>query len=107
MIATKQRLGDRRVQVEFPGCPRARHAVVIDDIASSGATLAAVIAALRAQGVRRVTAIVVHALFAAGALARIRAAGAQAVLSCDTIVHPTNEIATAPLAAAALGRIKR
>lgn len=104
IVATKQRLGDRRVRITLPTLPRAADAVVLDDIASSGVTLAAAVRALRERGVRRVIAIVVHALFAPGAIARICAAGARKVISCDTIPHRTNAIKTAPIVAAALAR---
>ncbi len=102
IVGTKQRLGPRRVRLTLPPLPAARRAVIVDDIASSGATLAAAVRALRAAGLARVDVAVVHAIFAPGALARIRRAGARRVVSCDTIPHPTNAIAVAPLLAAAL-----
>lgn len=98
----KERTGDRRVRIRFPDLPAGDHAVIIDDIASSGATLAAAAKALRARGVRRVDAVVVHAIFAPGALGLIRRAGVRTIVSCDTIEHPTNRISCAPLIAAAL-----
>lgn len=101
-VGVKRRLGDRRVRVRFPELPRGAHAVVIDDIASSGATIAAAIRALRERGVRTVDAAVVHALFAPGALELIRRAGARTVVSCDTVADPTNRIPCAPLVGAAL-----
>lgn len=102
VVCSKQRLGDRRVRIELPSLPRTRRALLIDDIASSGITLAAVARALRRAGVRRVDAAVVHAVFAPGALARIRQAGVSSVVSCDTIPHPSNGIATARYFAQAL-----
>lgn len=104
VVGEKVRLGARRVRLRLPPLPPGRRAVVIDDIASSGATLAAAIRALRRAGVARVDVLVVHAIFAAGALGRIRAAGVDRIVSCDTIPHPTNAIATAGLFAAALRR---
>jgi len=95
-VGSKERFGDRRVRVHFEPI-RARHAVIVDDIASSGATLAAAARALRAHGVVRVDALVVHAIFATGALATVHRAGVHRVLSCDTIPHPTNAIWCAPL----------
>jgi ribose-phosphate pyrophosphokinase len=76
--------------------------VLVDDIASTGATLAAGARALRAAGVAAVDALVVHAIFAEGALAALREAGIAHVVSTDTIPHPTNEIGVAPLLARAL-----
>jgi len=57
--------------------------------------------ALRRAGVAPIDVAVVHAVFAPGALQRARAAGARYVVSCDTIPHPSNAIAVAPLVAAA------
>ncbi len=106
LVATKRRLGDARVRVELPPLPsrsERQSAVIVDDIAASGATLAATARALRRVGAQRVWVIVVHALFAAGALARIERAGATRVVSCDTVVHRSNAIRVAPLVARALG----
>jgi len=104
MVGAKRRLGDRRVRVRFGALPRGAGAVLIDDIASSGATLAAAVRGLRARGARSVDAVVVHAIFAPGALDLIRRAGARYVVSCDTVEHQTNRIECAPLVGAALGR---
>ncbi|MBI1815118.1 MAG: ribose-phosphate diphosphokinase [Deltaproteobacteria bacterium] len=102
VFGSKQRLADRSVRIHFPPLPATTRAVIVDDIASSGATLAVAARALRRAGIRTVDAIVVHAIFTPGALARIRAAGVRRIVSCDTVPHPTNRIATAPLLAAAL-----
>jgi ribose-phosphate pyrophosphokinase len=102
-VGAKRRLGDRRVAVRLPRLAGARHAVLVDDVAASGATLAAAARALRRAGVERVDAVVVHALFPGGALARVRRAGVARIASCDTIPHPSNAIRVAPLVAAALG----
>jgi ribose-phosphate pyrophosphokinase len=102
VVGSKDRLGDHHVRIRLPHLPATTHAVLVDDIASSGGTLAEAARALRRGGVRAVDALVVHPLFAPGALARIRAAGVRRVLSCDTIPHPTNAITTAALLAAAL-----
>ncbi|HBZ69038.1 MAG TPA: phosphoribosylpyrophosphate synthetase, partial [Deltaproteobacteria bacterium] len=74
----------------------------LDDIASSGTTLATGARALRRAGVDAVEAIVVHPIFVPGAVGRVRAAGVKRIISCDTIPHPTNAIHTAALVAQAL-----
>jgi ribose-phosphate pyrophosphokinase len=106
VVGDKRRLGDRDVRINFGKLPAARRAIVVDDIASSGATMAAAIRALRTRGIERVEAVVVHAIFAPGALAIIRRAGATRVVSCDTVAHPTNAIRVAGLFAAALKPIR-
>jgi ribose-phosphate pyrophosphokinase len=105
IVGRKIRLGDARVRLHLPAPPPAvARAVLVDDVASSGGTLAAAARALRRAGVRHVDAVVVHAIFAPGALARVRDAGVRRIVSCDTVPHPTNAIAAAPLLAAALAR---
>jgi len=95
VVGTKRRSGDRRVRVRLPDLPAARRAVLVDDIASTGVTLAAAARALRARGIREVEAAVVHAIFAEGAATTLRRAGIARVVSCDTVVHPSNGITTA------------
>lgn len=101
-VGAKTRRGDRRVAVEFTSLPRVRRAVLVDDIASSGATLAAAARQLRRAGIRTLDALVVHAIFARGSRRRIRAAGVHRILSSDSIVHPTNGFSVAAVVAAAL-----
>jgi ribose-phosphate pyrophosphokinase len=101
-IAEKHRRGDASVGVRLGSVPRGCRAVIVDDIASSGATLAATARAARPAGAAVVDAVVVHALFAPGARRRIRSAGVRRLVSCDTIPHPTNAISTAPLIAEAM-----
>jgi ribose-phosphate pyrophosphokinase len=90
------------VRIRLPTIPAARRAVLLDDIASSGTTLAAGARALRRAGVGAVEAIVVHPIFAPGAIGRVRAAGVTRIASCDTVPHRTNAIRTASLVAQAL-----
>lgn len=103
-VAAKRRRGDREVEVSLPALSRGvSHALLVDDIVSTGATFAAAARALHSAGVSRVGAAVVHAIFAPGALEALRAAGVEEVVSSDTIPHATNRIPVAPLVAAALG----
>jgi ribose-phosphate pyrophosphokinase len=49
-----------------------------------------------------VDCLVIHPVFAGPALDAVRAAGADVVVSTNTVPHPTNGIDVAPLLAAAL-----
>ena len=103
VVAQKTRRGDRDVDVRLPARAYAGiDAVLVDDVASSGATLAVAARALRDAGVRRVDVLVTHALFAADAVERLRGAGVTDVWSSDTIPHASNVLALAPLLAAAV-----
>jgi len=102
-VASKRRRGDRDVEVSLPALASGvERALLVDDIVSSGATLVALTRALRGAGVARIEALVVHAIFAPGALEALAAAGVAQIASTDTIPHPTNRIAVAKLLASAL-----
>lgn len=102
-VCSKQRQGDRQVQISLPRLDFAgRHVVLIDDVASSGHTLAEAARLVLAAGAAQVDVAVTHALFAADALALVHAAGVQRVWSSDCIAHPSNALQVAPLLAATL-----
>jgi ribose-phosphate pyrophosphokinase len=103
LVGDKQRLGDREVRVRFEGARGSgRRLVLIDDVASTGRTLETAAAALRPLRPQSVDVLVTHALFLEGALERLGAAGVGRVWSTDSIPHPTNRLALAPLLAEAL-----
>ncbi|MES2938552.1 MAG: ribose-phosphate pyrophosphokinase [Pseudomonadota bacterium] len=99
----KTRRGDRDVSVVLQPDPawRGRTAVLLDDIVSTGHTMAAAAEALRDAGFTAPTCIAVHALFEDGAMERLKAAGAGRIASCDTVSHATNAIPLGPLLAQA------
>ena len=102
-VCTKLRSGDRQVQISLPALDlRGRNVVLLDDVASSGRTLAAAAQQALAAGAATVDVAVTHALFAGDALAVIAAAGVGRVWSTDCISHPRNAIAMAPCLAQAL-----
>ena len=102
-VCAKRRHGDRGVDIELPSQPMAGRAVVlIDDMASTGQTLACAAALLRAAGALSVDVAVTHALFVEGALEALYQAGVGEVWSTDCIAHPSNAVSVAPLLAAAL-----
>ena len=90
-------------QISLPALDlRGRNVVLLDDVASSGRTLAAAAQQALAAGAATVDVAVTHALFAGDALAVIAAAGVGRVWSTDCISHPSNAIAMAPCLAQAL-----
>lgn len=102
-VCTKVRHGDKHVEIQLPTLSVAGRAVVIlDDVTSSGRTLAEAARLLLAAGAASVDVAVTHALFAGDALDVIRAAGVRQVWSTDCIRHDSNAIEMAPLLAEAL-----
>jgi ribose-phosphate pyrophosphokinase len=104
LVLRKERLGDRDVRVSLPDLSGWRGTpVLVDDIASSGRTLVAAAQGLAAEGFGRPVCVVVHALFAEGAYEALEAV-AQRIVATDSVPHPSNAIALAPLFADALRR---
>jgi ribose-phosphate pyrophosphokinase len=79
-----------------------RDVVIIDDIISSGSTIANVAEIASKQGARRIFAACVHPLLAEGAMDRMRRAGVSKVLGTDCVEGAYDEVSVAPLLAEAL-----
>ncbi|PKO50255.1 MAG: phosphoribosylpyrophosphate synthetase [Betaproteobacteria bacterium HGW-Betaproteobacteria-21] len=105
-VCVKQRHGDREVDVALPGLSvKGRSVVLMDDVASSGHTLARAAEKLLAAGAASVDVAVTHALFADHALTTVLAAGVGEIWSTDCIAHPSNAVSVAPMLARALGEL--
>ncbi len=103
VVCKKIRHGDRSIEATLPQANIAGRAVVLlDDIASSGHTLATVARLLMAAGAATVDVAVTHALFAEGAIDLIKDAGVSYIWSTDCIPHPSNAVRIAPLIAATI-----
>lgn len=102
-VATKQRSGDRAVEVTLSDhdCGN-RNVVLVDDIISTGETMAAAVRHARADGASAIHCLVTHALFCEGALELLESAGAAGIVSTDSIGHSSNRIHLAPLIAEAI-----
>ncbi len=100
VVADKIRRGDRSVEIQLPARDYAGvDVVLVDDMASTGRTLAAAARALRQAGAMRVDVLVTHALFFGDALDTLRGAGIGEVWSSDSISHSSNAFALAPMLA--------
>ncbi len=102
-IAQKDRSGDTSVRVELPSRSfKNRDVVLIDDVISTGRTLAAAAQQAMRAGARSVRALATHGVFVEDAEAFMRNAGIQDVWTSDSIPHHSNRFALAELIAAAI-----
>lgn len=102
-VCHKTRHGDRQVDIALPNVNVAdRQVVLLDDIASSGHTLAETARLLLQAGARTVDVAVTHALFANDALTVVKASGVNHIWSTDSVLHESNCVSVAALVAAAL-----
>jgi len=81
-----------------------RDVVIVDDIISTGGTLATAAQMLAAEGAESISAACVHGVFSGGGYARLMAAGFSAIVSSDTIERGCSLISAAPAIAEALRR---
>ncbi len=106
-VCRKLRHGDRSVHIELPHCALSgRHVVLLDDVASTGHTLAEATRMLLTGGAASVDVAVTHALFEASALPLLRAAGVSEVWSTDCVAHASNAVSMAASLAQALALIE-
>ncbi len=104
-VCRKVRHGDRHVEIALPALDvRGETVVLLDDVASSGHTLAQAARGLLAAGASSVDVAVTHALFAGDAGRLLWDAGIRQVWSTDCIAHPSNAVSMASAIAATLTR---
>lgn len=107
-VLAKTRRGDRDVGVRLASRERwpGRTPVLLDDIISTGHTMQAATRLLIKAGLGAPLCIAVHALLDADAQRQLLEAGVTRVVSCDTVVHPTNAIRMASLLARAVRQLR-
>ncbi|WP_051371735.1 ribose-phosphate diphosphokinase [Leisingera aquimarina] len=95
----KHRSGDQEVEVIAPSriALTAGTPVILDDIASSGGTLVKTLKQLAPAWKSPPICVVIHAVFAARAHARVMEAGARRIITTDSIPHKSNGISITPL----------
>lgn len=103
-VATKRRRDDRSVEITFADGLElhGRTVVLIDDMTTTGNTLATCAQAALAAGAAQVHCLITHALFVGGAELVLARAGIGNIWSTDSVPHPSNTIALAGLLAQAM-----
>lgn len=104
MTAEKRRRSDREVSIRLPKAAllKGRPVVLFDDMVSTGATLCQCALLAGQAGTASIEALAVHALYGPGEEAAFEAAGIARLRSSDSLPHPSNAVALAPLLCAAL-----
>jgi ribose-phosphate pyrophosphokinase len=103
-LLSKRRVGDRTVDIRLPDLSACvgRQPVLVDDIISSGATMAEAIRLLKEAGWPSPACLAVHGVFAEGAYRHLQDAGAAAVVTSNSIPHASNQIDVLDLVIAAV-----
>lgn len=98
LVCTKLRSGDRDVRVSLPdpAAWRDRTPVIVDDILSSGRTLAVAVRALREAGLPGAWCVAVHGVFADDAGPLLAKEGAARVATCNTLPGTAADIDVRP-----------
>lgn len=105
-VCHKVRHGDRAVAIALPDIPVAgRQVVLLDDVVSTGHTLAQATRQLLAAGAASVDVAVTHALFIDDAWSMILNAGVREVWSTDCVKHASNAVSMSVPIGEALIRI--
>ena len=95
LILEKIRKGDRSVEISIPNLEKYKEftPVLVDDIISTAQTMITTIGLLKKTGMQKPICIGIHAVFANNAFLDLLNAGPQKIVSCNTIIHESNQIA--------------
>jgi ribose-phosphate pyrophosphokinase len=105
-VARKKRLSDTEVQITLPEIDlQNKRVVLIDDVISSGETIAITGLSCFENGASSVDVLVTHPLFATGAIERLKQAGIGQIWSTDSITHSSNCIFLADLLAEGINKL--
>lgn len=92
-VATKIRHSDSHVSIQLPEeTYQNQHIILVDDVISTGNTVAETAIQLYAAGAKQVDVLVTHALFTKEAKVTLKNAQVKNIYSSDSITHESNHI---------------
>ena len=93
-VLEKKRLSSRKVEVRIvnPIPMKGKNVIIVDDIISTGHTIAEAARLARKMGAKSITAIAVHGLLVENAVQKLKKAGVTRIITTNCIEHDTNKI---------------
>jgi ribose-phosphate pyrophosphokinase len=99
VVAKTRPRADVAAALQVLGDVHGRACLIVDDMASTGGTIAAATQALLEAGAKEVNALFVHAVMAPGAVERIAGAGVRRIVTTDSVgAAPDSRIQVVPIA---------
>ena len=94
IVLSKIRSGDRKVQVSVPHVEKHKDhtPVLVDDIISTAHTMIETIGHLKKAGMKPPVCVGIHPVMASRAYDKLLKAGAEKIVTCNSITHPSNGI---------------
>lgn len=104
LVLEKERYGDRNVNVSIPNIEQYRKhtPVLVDDIIATARTMIAAVKHLRDADMRAPVCVGVHGVFSDESFVELKNAGADRIITCNSIPHISNQIDLSPLIVARL-----
>ncbi|MFH1276504.1 MAG: ribose-phosphate diphosphokinase [Candidatus Woesearchaeota archaeon] len=98
-VLEKTRFSARKVKVKMINTIpiKGKNVVIVDDIISTGHTVAEAAKQAIKMGAKSVTAVGVHGLFVENAIQKLKKVGVTKIVTTNCIEHPTNGIDITPL----------
>lgn len=106
IVCEKNRLSAHEVKIDIPPFSIVDETLVlVDDIISTGSSMITILKQLSLQGYNNVICLAVHPLLNNKTKNNLLTSGATAIITCNTIPHPTNKINMLELIAKNLEKI--
>ncbi len=98
-VLKKTRFSSRHVEVRMnnPIEIKGKNVVIVDDVISTGHTVAEAAKKAKKMGAKEISTVAVHGLFVENGIDKLKKAGVSKIITTNTIEHPSNKIDITPL----------